>query len=61
MSLLNPKAENRIMLLRIDIVSFGFLGYRGDIRIEPQALVILLTWMSPLEVSGQWGLVWETL
>ena len=31
------------MSLRSDIVSFWFWGYRGDLRIELQAPVILLT------------------
>ena len=41
-SLLNPKTENLTMSLRSDIVSFWFWGYRGDIKTELQAPVVLL-------------------
>ena len=36
-------AENLIMSLRNDIVSFWFWGYRGDIRIELQAPLVIQT------------------
>ena len=44
-SLLNPKTQNLIMSLCSDIVSYWFWGYRGEIRTELQASVILcLMW-----------------